>query len=502
MATTTVFLRKVNTRILEQPLNVRFRHGAAGKCELVISTGYQILPQDLKNGRVSGDKSREINDLLHTVQSDLMQAFESLQQRGVPVTKITMQAKYQQVKSDREATEKRRRQEVLQADYEAGSKAIASRLREGELEDELQQLQQKLERQREQTRAKAAIWDVTSREATIPDLTQELTEVMVESGYIKAAPTSADLLVSYVNRYLDEKKSTLSKATVRAYTAVVNLLNRFNPDLRIQDVDRACLYVLQDHCIRENIGNSSIENYITKVKSILNYFAGDVPVNLSYKKYKFELALSTDDVIYFETAELASLLNFDVDSIQGKVKRSYQRAKDIMILLCGTGIRYSDAFNNFRPLIRTVKNDKGELQEHIILTPTKTRKKRIQTVIPVTKMVQDVLSRYDYQIPQMEDYYFNEIIKEVLKHIPGMRHQVVRTSHVGSETITETGPKYQFITSHSGRRTFINLCFESGVPINKLVGMTGHTNVATLMKYANKTSGLSSEIAKIPVFNL
>lgn len=75
MATYTPFLRAVNTRLQEQPLNVKFRHG---KIELVIPVGAQILPKHFKNGRVTGTDATLLNAKVNNIISDLTSAYEAI----------------------------------------------------------------------------------------------------------------------------------------------------------------------------------------------------------------------------------------------------------------------------------------------------------------------------------------------------------------------------------------------------------------------------------------
>ena len=48
--------------------------------------------------------------------------------------------------------------------------------------------------------------------------------------------------------------------------------------------------------------------------------------------------------------------------------------------------------------------------------------------------------------------------------------------------------KRDCISAHTGRRTFISILVENGVPISRVMDMTGHTKETTLRIYIDKFS--------------
>ncbi|KUG07446.1 phage integrase SAM-like domain-containing protein [Solirubrum puertoriconensis] len=507
MATCTPFLRKVNTSKSEQPLNVIFRHG---KVELVVPTGYQIEPKIFKNGRVVGDRS-PLNDLVNDICNDLMSAYTQICDRGViGFDKHELREEYERVKTTRLAKEKRDQFEKRTNVLEHTSTTIKSKLAEEDIQERIRDLEQQLAAQRQQTKSLIEQSDTLERPKNFitlskdPLYAQTFNEVMGRKT-LKKPEQTADLFVTYVQRMLETRKNSLGKATIRGYQSIVNLLNRYDANLKLQDVNREALYGLEAHMISEGILNPSIENYITKVKSILNYWADDAPVNPNYKKYKFQLPMADNDVVYLEDHELRAFMGYQkpLKKYAHQPNRTsgpdYERTKDIMVFMCATGLRISDAFQDFKPLVK--KNAQG--QEELHVTPVKTIKKGIRCVIPVTPLVKMILRKYDYKIPMMEDFYFIQLLREFAQDIPELQTEVIRGEYCGKELIRdERTKKWQYLGSHSGRRTFINYCFQQALSIPKIQGMTGHIEVQTLMKYANKTDNLGAEVQKIPLFQL
>ena len=63
-----------------------------------------------------------------------------------------------------------------------------------------------------------------------------------------------------------------------------------------------------------------------------------------------------------------------------------------------------------------------------------------------------------------------------------------------NERIKITKPKYQFITSHIGRRTFIILALKKGIPHLKIMDITGHKDYKTFRKYVMISGADKAEV--------
>lgn len=58
----------------------------------------------------------------------------------------------------------------------------------------------------------------------------------------------------------------------------------------------------------------------------------------------------------------------------------------------------------------------------------------------------------------------------------------------GSERIEYVLPKYDYITPHSARRTFVALSLEKGMRPETVMAITGHKDYKTFKKYIKITS--------------
>ena len=57
----------------------------------------------------------------------------------------------------------------------------------------------------------------------------------------------------------------------------------------------------------------------------------------------------------------------------------------------------------------------------------------------------------------------------------------------GSKKIVTTKQKFEMITTHTARRTFVTLALEKGIRAEVVMAMTGHKNYKSFMKYVKIT---------------
>lgn len=94
----------------------------------------------------------------------------------------------------------------------------------------------------------------------------------------------------------------------------------------------------------------------------------------------------------------------------------------------------------------------------------------------------EVLKKHAYVLPKISGVKFNVYIKEVAK-LAGIDSPVTLKRYSGKRMIEIKKPKYEFISSHCARRSFVTLLLEKGVPPTTIMKITGHTDLKTLMKY-------------------
>jgi integrase len=135
---------------------------------------------------------------------------------------------------------------------------------------------------------------------------------------------------------------------------------------------------------------------------------------------------------------------------------AYHKALDLFIVQCYTGLSYSDL----------MKTDFTKTEEHdgTLIIPRTTRiKTGTQYYMMLLPPVIEILERNNWQLPKISLTYYGNMLASIGKYTGIDKH----------------------LTSHVGRHTFATtIALGSGIPIEVVSKMLGHTNIQTTQIYA------------------
>lgn len=111
-----------------------------------------------------------------------------------------------------------------------------------------------------------------------------------------------------------------------------------------------------------------------------------------------------------------------------------------------------------------------------------TQKTKEKVIIPLKPKGLEILKKYDYQSPKIEEQTVNRLIKSICKDA-GIGDIIERKSVINGETKIKKYPKYSLITTHTARRTAATQMFLSGIPSLEIMKITGHKSESNFLKY-------------------
>ena len=202
---------------------------------------------------------------------------------------------------------------------------------------------------------------------------------------------------------------------------------------------------------------------------MLNW-ATDRKYNTNFDYTKFKVISATADIVYLTEKELMKIYMLDLSN-----NKRLEQVRDAFCFGCFTGLRHSD-FSSVKKA-----NIKGEV---IQMASFKT-KDRLE--VPLNDFSNAILKKYDYQIPSISNQKFNDYIKEIGK-LAEVNEPVILTKYKGAEEVKFEKPKWQFLSSHCARRTFVTLSLEKGMRAETVMEITGHKNYYTFKRYIKITS--------------
>lgn len=278
----------------------------------------------------------------------------------------------------------------------------------------------------------------------------------------------------YFNEFIEVQRPTKSFRTIQKYKTLVNHLTDFQSKKRFiiefDKIDNRFYELLTAYYINDlSLLNNSSAKYIKTLKTFLHW-ATDRGYNKNLLFQKFKAQEKDADIIYLSEKELFTLYNLDLDE-----NVRLRNVRDTFCFGCFTGLRYSD-IQKLRK-----ENIKGE-EIYIVSEKTSDR-----MIIPLNEYALNILERNNYSLPVISNQKTNEFLKE-LGEIAELYEPIILTKFRGAEEIQITKLKFEFLTTHTARRTFVTLSLEKGMRPEVVMKITGHKEYATFKKYIKITS--------------
>lgn len=215
----------------------------------------------------------------------------------------------------------------------------------------------------------------------------------------------------------------------------------------------------------ENLSKNTVGTRIKILKTILrNADERGLDVCRDYQKKSFLKPTEKTDGVYLTTDEIDKIYNLN------NLPAYLERARDMFVLGCNTGLRVSDLFRVSKENINGRDID------------IKTQKTGETVSIPITAQARVIMEKYDYQFPKISNQKYNDFIKEVAKRAEINDH-ITREYTKGGLIVRETNKKYELVSSHTARRSFATNAYLADVPTLQIMKITGHKTESAFMKY-------------------
>lgn len=280
-------------------------------------------------------------------------------------------------------------------------------------------------------------------------------------------------LLDAVNRFIHDsengkrlsyKDTLIDSNTLKTYNTLKNHLINFEKKrssiLYITNttqnfVDSFANYIVTDLGLSKN----TLSKIMANLKLVLEY-----SVKLQYFKLndfltlKFKTAREEADNIFVSEDEIQALL--EINNFKSKI---HETVRDLFVIGCRTGMR----FGNLTRIQLDHMND-GFLR--IIQVKTKE-----EALIPIHKTVGEIIKKYNGVLPKAPcNQVFNRIIKEVGKTVECLNKPFVKKITRNQKVVTIQKMKYEFLQSHTARRSFCTNEYLKGTPDLNIMAASGH----------------------------
>jgi site-specific recombinase XerD len=247
------------------------------------------------------------------------------------------------------------------------------------------------------------------------------------------------------------------------------------PDCSLHYVRDTDTWDLLDNCNGAPVGifDDTVFKYFVNLKTFLLWASkrGE-QVNPVYKSWQIlkrkhpPIALTLDELERLETTVMPS--------------KHLEIARDYLILECRTGQRISDikAFS-----VKDCTKDKW------IVKQKKGNRLSAKTVtvhfVGYCAPALVILQKYNYDLPKISEQKLNKNIKKACQ-IAGIDSVMFMERWAGGKRIRIHGKKYEYLSSHTGRKTFITIALSQGMPVEIVMELTGISEYQTIKHYKSK----------------
>jgi site-specific recombinase XerD len=289
----------------------------------------------------------------------------------------------------------------------------------------------------------------------------------------------------FVNNYIDEAtikpnpitKKPLSKNTLKDYRLTRNVLQQFYNEVYkfdFKDINSDWYDNFNAWCNKKGFKDNYKGKHIKTLKTFLNNaLENEITNNRNHQTRAFSVFKEDTDAIYLNLDELREMWELDLTNDPTK-----ERARDLFLIGCYTGLRVSDYNNLKTSSIREVNGVK--------MFVVKTQKTKKTVAIPLHPIVEAILIKYDGIPSRMFDQKINQNIKEVAR-LTGFDEVVETTATISGLEVTKKRRKYEMVTTHTARRSFCTNAYLTGMDSLDIMAISGHTTEKNFRKYIKVT---------------
>lgn len=272
---------------------------------------------------------------------------------------------------------------------------------------------------------------------------------------------------------LSPKRKKLRTSTISSFKTTFNALEHYlkskNLDLKLNEFTQAHLDGFSDYLIIDR--EFSMNTHCKFMMDVQQLFKYAVKLRKLPSEYLNELDFDTrreeTESIFMDDSELdemKEITEFDDEE--------QELVRDVFLIGYYTGMRFSD-YSIFDPA--------SILKNRLSFIQVKTGAK---ITIPIHPMVNTILRKYDYNLPPVPaNNKFNAIIKKVGEKMPSMHVPFTKQITYKREVVEEVKMKYEFLQTHTARRSFCSNEYLKGTDPLVIMAISGHKSHKSFMRY-------------------
>jgi site-specific recombinase XerD len=277
---------------------------------------------------------------------------------------------------------------------------------------------------------------------------------------------------------LTPKRQKLKPTALYSYINSKKMFEKFQKekgyDIALSDFKQEHIDAFGDYLINDlEIAMNTHSKAMMEVMQVIKYAVKLKKLPASrLSELEFDTRREETDSIYLKETEVLELLQIkDFDEPIHEVVR------DVFVIGCFTGMRFSD--------YTTI--DAAAIQENRLSFIQQKTGGRV--TLPIHPVVNTILNKYNYQLPEVpKNNVFNQILKQIGSKMPSLQVTFTRQVTYKRELQSIVKKKYEFLQTHTARRSFCSNEYLKGTDPLVIMAISGHKSHKSFMRYI-KVSG-------------
>lgn len=272
---------------------------------------------------------------------------------------------------------------------------------------------------------------------------------------------------------LSPTRKLIKPQSMRTYYTSMSYLKKFQAkkdhqfvltDFNQRDIDAFSDFLIIDHELAMNTHAKIMMDLLQIIKYAVHL--KKLPSSRLIE-LKFDTRREETDSIYLTEAEILELLA--VRDFKDAVE---ENVRDVFVIGCFTAMRFSD----YSTLdVKSIRNNRLEFVQ---------QKTGAKVTIPIHPTVQKILEKYNYALPEVPpNNEFNRIIKLVGERLPSLHVLFIKQITYKRERKQVKMLKYEFLQTHTARRSFCSNEYLRGTDPLVIMAMSGHSSHKSFMRY-------------------
>lgn len=284
-------------------------------------------------------------------------------------------------------------------------------------------------------------------------------------------------LSQLIEEYIQEKSvfslgkyKPITSASINKFRVIKRKIQKINSKITVKEIDDTFRQEFTEWCVKRKYSEITIVKELKIIKTFIKFA----------KSKKYKVSEDVENWLFYVTPKTYKYPILTVNELNTiellKLPHDYlENARDWLLIGCYTGQRVSDLLNfNSSQLIQN---------DFLSFTQKKTN---TETTIFLIPKIKQILGKRNGEFPRkISDQKFNDYIKTVCQ-LADLKEKIVGAKMVEKRKIVSTYEKWELISSHICRRSFVSnfrhILGDEGVMIN-----TGHKTHAMIDLYDQNT---------------